>query len=522
MEERRYRIGPDACWLGHQYEHNKTKILFEGYTPVDDTNAIYLKFNGRKPYLIPMLDLALEVTQPLTEHPGIYECQIEERSADDTLISQSCKFNMYIAKSLKAGAKYEVKDDRLETIYRHYNELYQRLVALDEKFSQVDSVLLLGSANPVENDTLTKEFGKDRTRLTAVEDRATVLEVRANTAETDIDNAEDDIEQLQDKYADMKVDVDYCKKQIDLFDPEGIIVVDKALSATSTNPVENRVVTSALNSKADAYEVSTALATKANASEVTTALAGKVDKVSGKGLSTNDYTDDDKAALANKVDKVTGKGLSTEDYTTAEKTKLAGIATGANNYSLPSATASVLGGVKVNQVGSYTPADNNNYYHIHKITSSDKIVANVPPATASRHGTISGTTYQKIQDVATKSDAIADYIVETGTENGFTYEKRSSGLMKAWGSFELTGSYTWIAWGNIYESSRGVTVTYPTGFVEKPMVISSGTYPTGASSMMGAHLYHYYDDSVEIYAHRPNTVTASTIVFFVELIGRWK
>ena len=34
-------------------------------------------------------------------------------------------------------------------------------------------------------------------------------------------------------------------------------------------------------------------------------------------------------ALANKVDKVSGKGLSTNDYTTAEKTKLAGIAEGA-------------------------------------------------------------------------------------------------------------------------------------------------------------------------------------------------
>lgn len=34
--------------------------------------------------------------------------------------------------------------------------------------------------------------------------------------------------------------------------------------------------------------------------------------------------------LANKVDKVTGKGLSSNDYTTAEKTKLAGIAEGAN------------------------------------------------------------------------------------------------------------------------------------------------------------------------------------------------
>ena len=41
--------------------------------------------------------------------------------------------------------------------------------------------------------------------------------------------------------------------------------------------------------------------------------------------------------IGQKVDKVTGKGLSTEDYTTAEKSKLAGIATGANNYVHPTA-----------------------------------------------------------------------------------------------------------------------------------------------------------------------------------------
>lgn len=40
-------------------------------------------------------------------------------------------------------------------------------------------------------------------------------------------------------------------------------------------------------------------------------------------------------ALATKVDKVTGKGLSTEDFTTALLTKLNGIAAGANNYSHP-------------------------------------------------------------------------------------------------------------------------------------------------------------------------------------------
>ena len=95
-----------------------------------------------------------------------------------------------------------------------------------------------------------------------------------------------------------------------------------------------------------------------------TALDTKVDKVAGKGLSTNDFTTAEKnklsaisgtntgdqdlssyatiamlnaidvtssltSVLATKVDKVAGKGLSTNDYTTSEKNKLAAI-TGTN------------------------------------------------------------------------------------------------------------------------------------------------------------------------------------------------
>lgn len=41
------------------------------------------------------------------------------------------------------------------------------------------------------------------------------------------------------------------------------------------------------------------------------------------------------------------KVLSTNDYTTTEKDKLSNIAANANNYSLPTATGTVLGGVKV-------------------------------------------------------------------------------------------------------------------------------------------------------------------------------
>lgn len=48
-----------------------------------------------------------------------------------------------------------------------------------------------------------------------------------------------------------------------------------------------------------------------------------------------------------KVNKVSGKQLSTEDYTTEEKTKLSGIDDNANNYTLPAATTTTLGGIIV-------------------------------------------------------------------------------------------------------------------------------------------------------------------------------
>lgn len=51
--------------------------------------------------------------------------------------------------------------------------------------------------------------------------------------------------------------------------------------------------------------------------------------------------------LATKVDKVVGKQLSTNDYTSAEKTKLAGVESGANKYTLPVASATVSGGIKI-------------------------------------------------------------------------------------------------------------------------------------------------------------------------------
>lgn len=89
-------------------------------------------------------------------------------------------------------------------------------------------------------------------------------------------------------------------------------------------------------------------AAEGNISDIQTALDTKVDTSTyTAGMATKVNSSTYTSGMATKVDKVDGKGLSTEDYTTTEKNKLAGIESGANNYSLPTASSSTKGGVKV-------------------------------------------------------------------------------------------------------------------------------------------------------------------------------
>lgn len=76
----------------------------------------------------------------------------------------------------------------------------------------------------------------------------------------------------------------------------------------------------------------------------TTAIANEVERATGVEETLNSNITQ---LQTQKVDKVEGKGLSTNDYTTPEKNKLAAIEAEANKYVLPAATASALGGVKI-------------------------------------------------------------------------------------------------------------------------------------------------------------------------------
>ncbi|WP_425755091.1 hypothetical protein ACPW7J_09465 [Ihubacter sp. rT4E-8] len=84
-----------------------------------------------------------------------------------------------------------------------------------------------------------------------------------------------------------------------------------------------------------------------------TALEKKVDKETGKGLSTNDYTTAEKSKVANlpantntalsgKVDKEKGKGLSANDYTTLDKNKVGNLPENTNTVLASKANKSAI------------------------------------------------------------------------------------------------------------------------------------------------------------------------------------
>ena len=75
-----------------------------------------------------------------------------------------------------------------------------------------------------------------------------------------------------------------------------------------------------------------------------TAIANEVERATGVEETLNSNITQ---LQTQKVDKVEGKGLSTNDYTTPEKNKLAAIEAEANKYILPAATTTTLGGIIV-------------------------------------------------------------------------------------------------------------------------------------------------------------------------------
>ena len=110
-----------------------------------------------------------------------------------------------------------------------------------------------------------------------------------------------------------------------------------------------------------------------------------------------------KTLLGNKVDKIAGKGLSTEDYTSAEKTKLSGVATGAT-ANTPSSTSPVMNGVAATgSEANYSRGD-----HVHPTdTSRAPLVSPTFTGTPAAPTATQGTNTTQIATTAFVQTAVA-------------------------------------------------------------------------------------------------------------------
>lgn len=130
-------------------------------------------------------------------------------------------------------------------------------------------------------------------------------------------------------------------------------------------------------------------------------------KIKGSSDSyTMELLDDTTVDLSGKVDKVAGKGLSTNDYTTAEKTKLAGIAEGANRYVHPSYTAKTSGLYKV------TVDATGHVSAVAAVTKGDITALGIPgqdttypEATTAKAGLMSAADKSKLDGMTIATDA---------------------------------------------------------------------------------------------------------------------
>lgn len=120
--------------------------------------------------------------------------------------------------------------------------------------------------------------------------------------------------------------------------------IKQAKSYTDTTVTAEQTRAEAAEQKLTGDLASEVTRAKGAESANATAIANEVERATGVEETLNSNITQ---LQTQKVDKVEGKGLSTNDYTTPEKNKLAAIEAEANKYVLPAATASALGGVKI-------------------------------------------------------------------------------------------------------------------------------------------------------------------------------
>lgn len=166
------------------------------------------------------------------------------------------------------------------------------------------------------------------------------------------------------------------------------------------------------------------------------------------------------SALNNKVDKVSGMGLSQNNFTDALLQKLNGIAEGANKYILPVAQAAVLGGV---MIGSTLTASATGVLNLPEVMTAGTyakvttdIYGRVTGGSSLSAGDIPSLSISKItglQDALDKKIDKTEFVTEfdKAMQRWFVRDTANKGLHPADYNSEAVGIYS-----DSYVSSKGV------------------------------------------------------------------
>ena len=271
------------------------------------------------------------------------------------------------------------------------------------------------------------------------------------------------------------------------------LTFDSAPTENSTNPVTSGGVYTALGTKANSADVY-------NKSAVDTALSAKADKSTtyaksevDTALSTKQNTISDLSTIrsgaalgATAVQPVSGKGLSTNDYTTDEKEKLAGIEAQANKTTVDSALSD----------SSTNPVQN-------KVVKSALDSKQATLTIAQLAAVNSGITAEKLtQDenniLFNARNGVANVLANTATTttaaNGLTYTVNAdksvtvTGNSTAYNAFTVAGSRTY---SNAMPLKRG-TYIIKAGIAydsSKPIYVQFGIMANSGASISWQNIY---------------------------------